>query len=92
MTYHILPYSFEKAKKLGVQIKPSQAKHKKIDVWKHDEFICCIGDIRYGDYPTFISLYGLKVAETRRKLYKMRHEKDRHIKGTPGWYADQLLW
>ena len=92
MAYNILPYTANKAKKLGVQIKPSQTKHKKIDVWKHDKFICSIGDIRYGDYPTFIGLYGLKVAEDRRRLYKIRHEKDRHIKGTPGWYADQLLW
>jgi hypothetical protein len=22
----------------------------------------------------------------------MRHEKDRHIKNSRGWFADQLLW
>ena len=25
-------------------------------------------------------------------LYKKRHTKDRTKRGTPGWYADKLLW
>lgn len=31
-------------------------------------------------------------AEARRRAYKARHAGDRKTKGTPGWYADKLLW
>jgi hypothetical protein len=31
-------------------------------------------------------------AEKRRKLYKDRHDKDRKVKGSNGFYADKLLW
>jgi hypothetical protein len=31
-------------------------------------------------------------ADERRKLYKIRHSKDRKITGSNGWYADKLLW
>ena len=31
-------------------------------------------------------------ANERRKMYKIRHQKDRLKKGTNGYYADQLLW
>ena len=39
MSYKILPYSYEKAKNLGVSIVPSHDKNKKIDVYKGDKFI-----------------------------------------------------
>lgn len=51
-----------------------------------------VGAIGYGDYPTFKALYGKEYADKRRKLYKMRHESDRHERGTAGFYADKLLW
>lgn len=28
----------------------------------------------------------------RRRRYKARHEKNRHNKPSPGWFADQILW
>jgi hypothetical protein len=31
-------------------------------------------------------------ASMKRKAYKSRHEKDRHVVGSRGWYADKLLW
>ena len=34
MVYQIKPYSYEQAKKLNVEIKPSTRKDKKIDVYK----------------------------------------------------------
>jgi hypothetical protein len=46
----------------------------------------------YNDYPTFIRKKGIEYADVRRRLYKMRHEKDRHERGTAGYYADKLLW
>ena len=30
--------------------------------------------------------------DNRRRLYKIRHERDRHVKWSPGWFSDQYLW
>lgn len=91
-SYRISDYSKEKAKKLGVTIKPSSNPLKKIDVYKHGEKIASIGASGYNDYTTWIKKEGLNHANKRRTLYKMRHEKDRHKKNSPGYYADKILW
>ena len=75
----------EKAKKLGVTIKPSTRKHKKLDVFKEGKKIASIGDIRYSDFLQHKD-------DERRKRYKQRHEATRHVKGSPSFYADRLLW
>ena len=92
MVYQIKPYSYEQAKKLNVEIKPSTRKDKKIDVYKDKKYICSIGNINYFDFPTYIKIYGLGYANERRKLYKMRHNKDRNIKNSSGYFADKILW
>jgi len=93
MPYKIKAYSFSQADKLGVIIKPSKVLGKKIDVFnKKGEKIASIGAIGYGDYPTFISEKGKDFADKRRKAYKIRHEKDRHVRGSAGFYADKILW
>ena len=35
---------------------------------------------------------GKKFADNRRRLYKDRHNKDRKVVNTPGYYADKILW
>jgi len=90
--YEITDYSKQQAKKLGVQIKPSTRKDKKIDVFKNREKVASIGAKGYKDFPTYKKEKGLAFAETRRRLYKERHEKDRHTKGSAGFYADKILW
>ena len=90
--YDIKPYSFKKANQLGVEIKPSNDKNKKIDVIKNDKKLFSIGNKNYKDYPTYLIERGKDFAEKRKKLYKMRHKKDRHIVGTRGFYADKILW
>ena len=93
MAYKITAYTLRKAKELGVTVKPSTVQGKKIDVFnKKGEKLASVGAIGYGDYPTFIKEKGKAYADERRKLYKERHDKDRHDRGTPGWYADKLLW
>ena len=92
MTYNITDYSYKQAQKLGVQIRPSTSKNKKIDVFKNGEKVASVGAIGYGDYSTFIKEKGLEYANGRRHLYKIRHKKDRNVRGTAGWYADKLLW
>ena len=93
MAYKIRKYSYEQASKLGVTIKPSNTSGKKIDVFnKKGEKLASIGAIGYGDYPTFIAEEGKEYADKRRKAYKMRHESDRHVRGSAGYYADKILW
>ena len=74
-----------KAKKIGVSIKPSSRKHKKLDVYKDGRRVASIGDLRYEDYNTHKD-------PKRRANYKARHESHRHIKGTASYYADKILW
>ena len=90
--YRITEYSKQKAKELGVDIKPSTKKHKKIDVYQQGKLVASIGDSRYLDFPNYIRLNGLAYAERKRSLYKMRHSKDRQKKNSPGFYADSILW
>lgn len=90
--YTITQYTKNQAKKLGVTIKRSTNKNKKLDVFKNGQKIASVGGMGYNDYPTYMKKEGKEKANKRRKLYKMRHEKDRHKKGSNGYYADQLLW
>jgi hypothetical protein len=90
--YHITDYTYKQAKKLGVEIKPSKNKKKKIDVLKNAKKISSVGAIGYKDYPTYINENGLAYANERRKLYKIRHSEDRLKTGSNGYYADKLLW
>jgi len=90
--YKIKDYTKNKAKLLGVKVKPSKTKGKKIDVFKNNKKIASIGALGYSDYPTYIESKGKDYADKRRKLYKIRHKKDKDIVGTNGYYADKLLW
>jgi len=98
MAYSITRYTRQQAKKLGVTVKPSTTKGKKIDVFnKKGEKVASVGAIGYNDYPTFMRLeregkVPKGTAKTRRKAYKDRHAKNRKIRGSAGYYADKLLW
>lgn len=92
MAYSITNYTKNQAKKLGVVVKPSSVKGKKIDVFKNGEKIASVGALGYSDYPTYMKTKGKAYADERRKLYKIRHAKDRNVKGSDGYYADKLLW
>ena len=92
MSYRITEYTKMKAKEMGVVVKPSHNKGKKIDVYKDGDKIASVGALGMNDYPTYIKKEGKQYADERRKLYKQRHEKDRHTKGTAGYWADKLLW
>jgi len=83
-------YTRKKANKLGVVIKQSTNPNKKIDVFKKGKKVCSVGGAGYQNFPTYMKTKGISFAKTRRKLYKIRHSKDRK-KGC-GYYADQLLW
>jgi len=90
--YEIKPLQRKNAKKIGVTIKPSTRKGKKIDVFKGGKKIASVGALGYGDYATFLKEKGREFADNRRRLYKIRHEKNRKKIGTNSYYADQILW
>jgi hypothetical protein len=97
MAYKILPSSKAKADSLRVEIKPSTNPLKKIDVFKNGKKIASIGALGMNDYPTYLEkekkgYFPKGYAKERRRLYKQRHEKDRHKTGSNGWYADKILW
>ena len=52
------------------------------------------GDSRYQQYHDKMGHYANldHHDKKRQKRYKMRHEKDRHIKFSAGWFADKILW
>lgn len=91
--YQITQYSYDRAKQLGVRIEPSHWPDKKIDVYyPSGHFITSIGARGFDDFPTYYNKYGPEYAEERRRLYKIRHNKDRKVVGSKGWFADQILW
>lgn len=92
MAYSITAYTKRQASKLGVVVKPSKVKGKKIDVFKNGKKVASVGALGYGDYPTFLKTKGKEYAEKRRKAYKQRHQKNRKIRNSNGYYADKLLW
>ncbi len=92
MAYSITAYTKKQARKIGVEVKPSKVKGKKIDVFKGDKKVASVGAIGYGDYPTFLKTKGKIYANERRRLYKLRHSKNRSKIGSNGYYADKLLW
>ena len=92
MSYVISEYTKKRARELGVVVKPSSNKNKKIDVFKNDKKIASIGDINFLDYPNYVKRNGLAYANIRREAYRARHKKDLGIVGSPGWLAGKLLW
>lgn len=97
MSYRIKQYTKNQAKKLGVEVKPSKTKGKKIDVFKKGKKVASVGAIGYKDYPTYMQLekqgkVAKGTAKERRRMYKIRHQNDRTVRGSNGFYADKLLW
>ena len=90
MPYDIKKYSFDRAKQMGVVIKPSTRGNFKIDVFNKDgDFLVSIGDKRYSDYPHYIESHGIEYAQKRQKAYHLRHYGDNEERG---WFASNLLW
>jgi hypothetical protein len=80
------------AQSLGVAIKPSTNKSKKIDVFNNGKKIASSGAMGYKDFDIHLKESGRAYAEERRRLYQIRHKDNRNKKGTPGYYADRILW
>ena len=91
MSYKILQQQKTAARKLGVTIKPSTVKGKKIDVYKNGEKVASIGAMRYGDYWTYYQS-DRYLARPKRESYKARHAGEQNKIGSPGYYAWYILW
>jgi hypothetical protein len=74
--YHITEYTKSKAHQLGLEVKPSTHKGKKIDVFKKGEKIASIGALGMMDYPTYTKTKGKEFADERKRLYHIRHPKN----------------
>ena len=90
--YTITEYSRDQAKKLGVTIKPSTNKGKKIDVFKDGKKLASVGALGMSDYPTYMKTKGQAYADERRRLYRIRHGKTMDKVGSPSYYAAAILW
>lgn len=91
-SYKIKRYSYARAKQLGVNIKVSSNKNKKIDVFKDGKKVASIGDVKYLDFPSYRIEKGKEFAENRRRLYRIRHRKTAQKIGSPSYYAMNILW
>ena len=86
--YVITDYTKRRAKEIGVQVKTSERKGKKIDVYKDGKYIDSIGAVGYSDFPTYMKEEGEDYANERRRLYHLRHTKDSLGELLSRW----LLW
>ena len=89
MAYVITPHTKAQAKKAGLEVRPSTRKGKKLDVYDDGKYLATIGAINYSDYGTYLREEGKEVADERRRLYHIRHQKNT---GLAGRLASYLLW
>ena len=92
--YKITEYTKDQADELGVVVKPSTKKNKKIDIFdKRDgQYITSVGQLGYMDYPTYLKQYGRQIADKRREAYYKRFGKKAEKPNTNAFYAAKLLW
>ncbi len=92
--YEIQTYTYEQASKLGVIVLPSSKSNKKLDIFdKRDkQYITSIGDIRYGDYPTYLKTLGKEQADKRRAAFHKRFKTNEMKPYTNIYFSANLLW
>ena len=68
MSYIIKDYTKKQALKMGLEVKPSKRKGKKIDVYMGGKFMHAIGALGMMDYPSYLEKEGKAKADERRRL------------------------
>jgi hypothetical protein len=86
-----------KAKSIGVEIKPSSNKNKKFDAYKDGKKQASFGAKGYMDYEKYKKKDGKEIADKKRSAYRARHKDDINIKTrdgkmTAGYLANKILW
>ncbi len=76
-----------------VSDKPNKKYYAIIKGEKRDKKVY-FGDTNYEQYFDKLGHYEAQNHNDpkRRQHYKNRHEKDRHLVGSAGWFSDQILW
>lgn len=96
MSYHITTEIKKKAKSIGVEVKPSTVKGKKLDAYKDGVKQASFGASSYNDYHTWKRTKGEAYANERRRLYHLRHKNEgpkmKDGKLTASYLAKKLLW
>jgi len=96
MTYQITSRQRANARRLGVSIKPSTVKGKKLDVFKgtgkDKKKVASIGAASMMDFDRWKAKEGIEKANARRKAFRSRFAKQRTKVGTPAYYASEILW
>ncbi len=90
--YKITDYTFKKAKQLGVTVKSSKKKNKKLDVYEDGKYITSIGQKGYKDYPTYIEEKGRDYANVRREQFYNRFGDKVNKPNSNAFYSAKLLW
>ena len=93
-TYKISKGTHQAASKLGVTVKPSTRKNKKIDVFKNNELVASVGHRDYDDYYTYLrkereGIVDKGTAAARRKQFRLRFAS---CDTNNCYYAKKLLW
>lgn len=86
--YKITPHTLKKAKELGLTVVPSKKANKKIDVFEDGVYLASVGHSKYKDYGMYLEEGDKKLAEQRKRLYHLRHNKTT----LPERLAGSLLW
>jgi hypothetical protein len=75
-------------------VKSSEKPNKKIDVFdkRDNQYITSVGDIRYGDYPTYLKDNGKEYADKRRYAFHKRFKTNEVKPYTNIYYSAKLLW
>lgn len=91
--YKVSDYTKKQAKKLGVQVFPSDKPKYKIKIYdKNGIFMFYGGNSQYSDFPSYMQSHGKEYADSRRELFRIRHRKEIENEGSRGWWIAQLLW
>ena len=89
MPYIISEKQYEIAKKLNIEIIPSENPRKKIDIYKNGDYLCSIGATNFRALKEWIDLVGRNEAYIKRNAYISRHKSSCDLKSI---YEIQLLW
>jgi len=93
MSYNITPYTLARARELGLKVTASDKPKYKIKVSDSTgKFLFYGGDPKYKDYPTYLNMHGKEFADNRRRLYRIRHQKEINKVGSRGSIIAFLLW
>lgn len=98
--YIIRDWTNKQAKKHKLTIFPAEDNKTKLEVYDDKGlYLANVGALGYLDYAQYLDMEKADLvpegtANERRRLYHLRHEKERgyNTKNTKSWLAKTLLW